>query len=192
MLAEHAIDEEPNDPINAFTASAAVLLIVSGCGSDDPEPQSTPIFPASQASISASASTSVSASTSKVAGVNALLDTGVSKSTGIEVSILSVEDADSRYGPVTVFTFQLVNTGSEVFEGFLWPAPTVVYGVAGTPAEHSFSMSEQYGAGVQGAIPPGARQTVKHAYKVAKAELNPAVVTAGSVIWQGDFATFQR
>jgi hypothetical protein len=33
---------------------------------------------------------------------------------------------------------------------------------------------------------------VKHAYKVTKAQLNPAVVTAGSVLWQGDFSKFHR
>ncbi|MBF6216330.1 hypothetical protein IU487_35665 [Nocardia puris] len=116
----------------------------------------------------------------------------MSTNTGIETMIVSVEDVNSRYGPVTVFTFQLVNTGSKVFEGFNWPTPTVVYGPAGIPAEHTVSLSEGYGDGVQGAIPPGARQTVQHAYKVTKAKLNPAVVTVGSLVWQGDFATFQR
>lgn len=172
------------------TAAAAGLLMVTGCGSNDsdPKPQSTPILPTSQALAGAAAGTSAA----KTPGVIAPLDTGVSKNTGIEVSILSVEDMNSRYGPVAVFTFQLVNVGDKVFDGYNWPTPTVVYGAAGSPAEHTMSLTEHYGDGVQGAIPPGSRQTVKHAYKVAKSQLNPTVVSAGSVIWQGDFATFQR
>ncbi|MEU1550211.1 hypothetical protein [Nocardia sp. NPDC005745] len=173
----------------AVAAAVCALLALTGCGSNDEDtkPKSTPILPTSQAPA-----TSAGTSPGKAAGVNAPLDTGVSKSTGMEVSILSVEDVNSRYGPVTVFTFQLVNTGTEVFQGYNWPTPTLVYGAAGSPAEHTMSISEHYGDGVQGAIPPGSRQTVKHAYKVTKDKLNPAVVTAGSVLWQGDFSTFQR
>ncbi|MBF6221792.1 hypothetical protein IU479_27230 [Nocardia abscessus] len=165
----------------------AVLLFV-GCSdtSEDPKPQSTPILPTIQAPVT------VSTLRGNAAGVNAPFDTGVSKNTGMEVSIVSVEDINSRYGPVTVFTFQLTNVGEKVFDGYNWPTPTIVYGAAGSPAEHTVSLTEQYGAGVQGAVPPGSRQTVKHAYKVPKAQLNPAVVSAGSVIWQGDFSTFQR
>ena len=127
----------------------------------------------------------------KTPGVNQPMDTGKSKS-GLEAMILSIEDTNTRYGPGVAITFQVVNTTQTVWDGFNWSTPTVVYGPAGTAAEKITSLSEGYGAGVQGAIPPGARQTVVHAYKVSKAELNPAVITAGSVVWQGDFATFQR
>lgn len=170
------------------TAAAAVLLMVTGCGSNDsdPKPKSTPILATSQAPAAAGSSAA------KTPGVIGPMDTGVSKSTGVEVSILSVEDVNSRYGPVSVFTFQLVNTGDRVFDGYNWPTPTVVYGAAGSPAEHTVSLTEHYGDGVQGAIPPGSRQTVKHAYKVTKSQLNQTVVSAGSVIWRGDFSTFQR
>lgn len=131
------------------------------------------------------------ASTSSAPGVYAPKDTGKSQS-GLEASILAVEDTNTRYGPGTAVTFQIVNTTNQVWAGYNWSTPTVVYGVAGTPAEEITSLSEGYGAGVQGSIPPGSRQTVKHAYKVSKASLNPAVVTAGSVVWQGDFSMFKR
>ncbi|MEW1734390.1 hypothetical protein AB0346_00370 [Nocardia beijingensis] len=175
------------------TRTAAVLagfaLLLAGCSdnSEDPKPQSTPILPSTSQAPAAAAT-----SPGKAAGVNAPLDTGISKGTGMETSIVSVEDVNSRYGPVTVFTFQVVNVTDKLFDGYNWPTPTVVYGEAGSPAEHTVSMSEGYGNGVQGSIPPGSRQTVKHAYKVQKSQLNPAVVSAGSVIWQGDFTVFQR
>ncbi|WP_280244254.1 hypothetical protein [Nocardia abscessus] len=174
------------------TRTAAVLsgfaLLLAGCSDSDetPKPQSTPIIPTSQAPAAAATSPG------KAAGVNAPLDTGISKGTGMETIILSVADVNSRYGPVTVFTFQVINVTDKVFDGYNWPTPVVVYGEAGSPAEHTVSLSEGYGDGVQGSIPPGSRQTVKHAYKVSKAQLNPAVVSVGSVIWQGDFTTFQR
>ncbi|WP_280425279.1 hypothetical protein [Nocardia carnea] len=173
-------------PMTATVAAAAVLAL-TGCGSEEaPVAQSTPIMPSEAADTPAVATTPAS-----TPGVYTPMETGVSQS-GLEASILSVEDVNSRYGPVSVFTFQVVNGTGAVWEGFNWMTPTVVYGAAGAPAEHVTSLSEGYGDGVVGAIPPGSRQTVKHAYKVTKDRLNPAVVTAGSVIWQGDFATFQR
>ncbi|CRY73604.1 hypothetical protein SAMN05421776_108230 [Nocardia farcinica] len=170
-------------------AVVAAVLALASCtsnGDDTPRGDATPIMPGTTATTASAATTSASP------GVLAPTETGLSTSTGIETMIVSVEDVNGRYGPVTVFTFQLVNTGQKVFEGYNWPTPTVVYGPAGTPAEHTVSLSEGYGDGVQGAIPPGSRQTVQHAYKVTKAELNPAVVTVGSLVWQGDFAAFQR
>ncbi|RJO72982.1 hypothetical protein D5S18_22165 [Nocardia panacis] len=119
------------------------------------------------------------------------MDTGKSRS-GLEASILAVEDTGTRYGPGVVVTFQVANTTDKPWEGFNWLPPTLVYGPPGTPAEAITSLSEGYGAGVQGVIPPGSRQTVKEAYKVSKNLLNPAVITAGSVVWQGDFTSFQR
>lgn len=177
--------------MNVRRLSAAVLcaLALSACATDDPKPTSPPVMPESATSTTSSAAASTSSAKS---GVYAPLDTGVSKSTGVEASILSVEDANSKYGPVTVFTIQLFNAGSEIFEGYNFPTPSLVYGPAGTPAKNQISMSDGYGDGVQGAIPPGARQTVKYAYEVQKSQLSPTVFTVGSVIWQGDFTTFKR
>lgn len=169
----------------AATAAVVLAFALSACASEDPKPVSQPVMPAS----TTAAPTTTKSSTP---GVNAPMDVGVSSKTGVEVSILSVEDANSRYGPVSVFTFQLNNAGDKIFDGFNFPTPTVVYGPAGSPAEHTVSMTEGFGDGVKGAIPPGSRQTVKYAYQVTKDKLNPAVVSAGSVIWQGNFSTFQR
>ncbi|WP_157121232.1 hypothetical protein [Nocardia miyunensis] len=172
----------------AVVAAAVVAVGLAACSSNDrPAAQSTPILP----SATQSQAQPVASTTSSAPGVYAPMDTGKSRS-GLEASILAVDDANTRYGPGTVITFQVVNTTGAVWEGYNWSTPSVVYGPAGTPAETITSLSEGYGAGVQGSIPPGSRQTVKHAYKVSKAELTPAVVTAGSVIWQGDFSTFKR
>lgn len=171
-------------------AAALAVTLLAGCGSDKPtKGDSTAVFPPGSA---APVATGAASTTSKSSAVLAPTDTGRSQTYGIDTIILSVEDTNSRYGAVTVFTFQLVNTSDKVFEGYNWPTPTVVYGAAGTPAEHTVSLSEGYGQGVTGAIPPGARQTVKHAYKVTKGQLDQAVVTVGSILWQGNFATFQR
>jgi hypothetical protein len=169
-------------------ACAAAAIALTGCSdSDSPKGESTPVIPGTTATAASSAP-----STSTAPAILAPTDTGRSKNAGVDVMILSVEDVTSRYGPVTVITFQLVNTGNEVFQGYNWPTPTLVYGAAGMPAEHTMSMTEGYGEGVTGAVPPGMRQTVKHAYKVTKDKLNPAVVTAGSIVWQGDLTAFQR
>ncbi|MBF6416976.1 hypothetical protein [Nocardia cyriacigeorgica] len=179
--------------LTATIAAAAAVFALAGCSDNDgnPEPQSTPIVPGTYEG-EPGAPTSAGATTTKgTGGVYAPIDTAVGKS-GLEASILSVEDATSAYGPVVVFTFQIVNTTDELWEGFNWMTPTVVYGDAGVPAEHVNSIADGYGNGVQGAIPPGSRQSVKHAYKVSKAQLNPAVVTASSVVWSGDFSTFAR
>lgn len=173
--------------VRHLAATAALALALTACSTDDPKPVSQPVMPAS----SATSAPPVSSGTS-TPGVYAPTDVGVSKSAGVEVSILSVEDVNSRYGAVSVFTFQLYNAGQKVFDGYNFPTPTVVYGPAGSPAENTVSITEGYGDGVKGAIPPGSRQTVKYAYAVTKDKLNPAVVSAGSVIWQGDFSTFQR
>jgi hypothetical protein len=175
--------------IAATAAAFAVAVAVAGCSSsDNDKATSTPVMPPS---ATTAGHTTTASSTASTPGVYQPMDTGKSKS-GLEASILSVEDADTRYGPGVVVTFQIVNTTDKPWDGYNWSTPTVVYGPPGTPAEHITSISEGYGAGVQGVIPPGSRQTVKEAYKVSKAQLNPAVITAGSVVWQGDFATFQR
>ncbi|WP_157225113.1 hypothetical protein [Nocardia thailandica] len=169
-------------------ALAATVLTLTGCSSDEPEKTTAPFVPLSTTAAAPAVSTSVA----KTPGVYAPTDTGVSKSTGVEVTILSVEDVVSKYGPVTVFTFQLYNGGDKVMEDYNWPTPKLVYGPPGSPAEQVFSGSEGYGDGMTGALPPGMRQTVKHAFKVTKSELNPAVLTLGSVIWQGDWTAFHR
>lgn len=175
--------------VRHLAAAALCALALTACTTDDPKPTGAPpVMPPASSTTTAAAGSSGSSTP----GVYAPTEVGVSKSTGVEVSILSVEDVNSRYGPVSVFTFQLHNAGSKVFEGYNFPTPTLVYGPAGSPAEHTVSLSEGYGDGVKGAVPPGSRQTVKYAYAVQKSQLNPAVVSAGSVIWQGDFSTFQR
>lgn len=173
-------------------AAAALAVATTGCGDGGGDGQAvgsaTPVTPPS---VSAT-TTAGAASTSSGPKVLAPTQSGVSATYNMETIILSVEDANSRYGPVTVFTFQLVNQGDKVFEGYNFPTPTLVYGAAGSPAENTVSISEGYGSGVQGSIPPGSRQTLKYAYKVTKDQLNPAVLTIGSLLWQGDFSTFQR
>ena len=176
-----------NLKIRHFAAVALCALALTACA-EDPKPTTPPVMPQS----TTPATTSAATTGSSTPGVYAPMDTGVSKSSGMEASILSVEDANSRYGAVSVFTIQLFNAGQKVFDGYNFPTPTLVYGPAGTKAENTVSMTEGYGDGVAGAIPPGMRQTVKYAYQVQQSQLNPAVFTAGSVIWQGDFTKFQR
>lgn len=172
----------------ALTAALGAVLALTACGSDDNSPAtSTPIVPPGSAVTAAPAV----ATTPSTPGVYAPMDTGKSQS-GLEGLILSVEDTNTRYGPGVVVTFQVINTTAKPWDGYNWMTPTVVYGPAGTQAERIVSGADHLGDGVQGVIPPGARQTVREGYKVSKAELNPAVITAGSVVWQGDFATFQR
>ncbi|GGL05961.1 hypothetical protein [Nocardia jinanensis] len=172
-----------------FAAAVAVVsaALLTGCGTDEEPPvQTTVLQPAS----TGAASETVPPAT-KTRGLHEPTETARGQS-GLEASILSVEDVNSQFGPVTVVTIQIVNVTEEVWAGSNWTIPTLVYGDEGTPAKHVVSPTEGFGDGVVGAIPPGARQTVKHAYKVAKSELNPAVVTAGSVLWEGDFSTFKR
>ncbi|WP_280498551.1 hypothetical protein [Nocardia cyriacigeorgica] len=179
--------------IAAVAAAATVVLAFTGCSDSDdrPEAQTTPIIPGTYEGEPGAPTSAAATTSGRSKGVYAPTETGVGQS-GLEASILSVEDAPSAYGPVVLFTIQIVNTTDEVWEGYNWMTPTLVVGDAGVPAEHVNSIADGYGDGVQGAIPPGSRQTVKHAYKTSKAELNPAVLTAGSVIWQGDFSTFAR
>ncbi|WP_157107263.1 hypothetical protein [Nocardia grenadensis] len=127
----------------------------------------------------------------KTRGLYDPAETAVGQS-GLAAFIVSVAEVNSHVGSVTVITLQIENRTGQAWSGRNWTTPTVVYGDDGTPAQHVRSPSEGFGDGVQGTIPPGSRQTVKHAYKVSKAQLNPAVVTAGSVLWQGDFSKFHR
>ncbi|MGW5385941.1 hypothetical protein [Nocardia sp. NPDC003963] len=168
-------------------AAVAVLsaALLTACGTDEePVVQTTTVLSAETEAVA----TAVPSAT-KTRGLYEPTETARGQS-GLEASILSVDDVNSQVGPVTVVTIQIVNVTDTVWAGSNWTIPTVVYGDDGVAAAHVLSPTEGFGDGVVGSIPSGSRQTVKHAYKVAKAQLNPAVVTAGSVIWEGDFSKF--
>ncbi|WP_415395230.1 hypothetical protein ACMTN4_07620 [Rhodococcus globerulus] len=154
------------------------------------------LLPATAPVEKAEATTGVTAvvttTTKSASGVLAPTEIGYSKNYGIETSILSVTTEGSNYGPLTVFTIQLNNSSDDTFDGYNFPTPTVTYGESGLPAKTQFSSADGFGDGVQGSVPPGSRQTVKYAYDVDLAELNPAVVTIGSIVWKGDFSAFSR
>lgn len=173
----------------AIAAGAAAVLV--GCAQEAEQPTSAPVLPQTSAETSVG-SASPTTTQRETAGVLDPYETGVSKNFGVEVSILSVATEQSSYGPLTVFTFQLLNSSDAIFEGFNFNVPVVTYGEAGLPAKHQNSIADDLGNGVQGAVPPGSRQTIKYGYAVDIAELNPAVVTIGSLIWQGDFTAFAR
>lgn len=171
----------------AAVAVAAAVCVLSACAADEEPAAGQPVTVVASAETSAA---SVPPPT-KTRGLYDPADTAVGQS-GLAAFIVSVEEANSQEGPVTVFTLQIENITGDVWNGKNWTTPTVVYGDEGTLAPHVKSPAEGFGDGVQGMIPPGSRQTVKHAYKVTKAQLNPAVVTAGSVLWKGDFSKFHR
>ncbi|MCZ9630327.1 MULTISPECIES: hypothetical protein [Rhodococcus] len=174
-------------------AALAGALVLAGCSKNEPQSVSEPIMPSTSASEVAATTSAAATTTKPGSGVLAPNEIGVSKNYGIETSILSVTtEQSSSYGPLTVFTLQLNNGSDEIFEGYNFPTPTLTYGEAGLPAESQFSISDGFGDGVKGSIPPGSRQTVKYAYDVDIAELNPAVVTIGSIVWKGDFTAFSR
>jgi len=128
----------------------------------------------------------------QASGVYKPMDTAVSSKVDAEVTILAVDQENTTYGPATVFTFQILNTGNQLLDPFLWSSPDVTYGPAGQPAEWFVDSGAGLGMGLNGPIPPGARQTVREPFKVAKADLTEAVVSEGSLVWQGDFSTFAR
>ncbi|MGW6332048.1 hypothetical protein [Nocardia rhamnosiphila] len=173
----------------AAVAVGAAVCALSACAAEDtPTGQAAPPM-----TVVASEETSAAGvpPATKTRGLYDPAETAVGQS-GLAAFIVSVEEVNSQEGPVTVITLQIENITDDVWNGKNWTTPTVVYGDGGTPAPHVKSPSEGFGDGVQGLIPPGSRQTVKHAYKVTKAQLNPAVVTAGSVLWEGDFSKFHR
>lgn len=172
----------------AAVAVVAAVCALSACAADDaPTGQDRPT------TVVAGAETSTASvpPATKTRGLYDPAETAVGQS-GMAAFIVSVEEVNSHVGPVTVITLQIENRTEQAWSGRNWTTPTVVYGDDGIPAQHVKSPSEGFGDGVQGSIPPGSRQTVKHAYKVGKAQLNPAVVTAGSVLWRGDFSKFHR
>lgn len=176
----------------AAVAVGAAVCALSACSAED-APTGQPVtVVARDETVTAEKTSSASVPPpTKTRGLYDPAETAVGQS-GLAAFIVSVEEVNSQEGPVTVFTLQIENITDRVWNGRNWTTPTVVYGDAGTPAQHVKSPPEGFGDGVQGSIPPGSRQTVKHAYKVTKAQLNPAVVTAGSVLWQGDFSKFHR
>ncbi|WP_157103906.1 hypothetical protein [Nocardia harenae] len=106
---------------------------------------------------------------------------------GLRIAISSVEAVPSIAGTVTVLHFRFENPGRDPLPARGWTAPVLTYGPSDMPAAHVVSVSEGYGADVPGALAPGASQELKHAYRVNRAELTSARVSAGSVIWEGDF-----
>ncbi|MBW4813373.1 hypothetical protein [Rhodococcus qingshengii] len=185
-------------------AAIAAALVLAGCSKNEPQAVSEPVIPSASTtsaaptsevspSTKAAPTTTAVTTTKRARGVLEPSEIGVSKTYGIETSILSVAtEQSSSYGPLTVFTIQLNNASDEVFQGYNFLTPTLTYGEAGLPADVQFSGADGFGDGVQGSIPPGSRQTVKYAYKVDIAELNPAVLTIGSLVWKGDFTAFSR
>jgi hypothetical protein len=173
----------------AAVAVGAAMCALSACAADDAP--TTEVQPMTVVASEQTSAASVPPPATKTRGLYDPAETAVGQS-GLAAFIVSVEEVNSQEGPVTVITLQIENITDDVWNGKNWTTPTVVYGDGGTPAPHVKSPSEGFGDGVQGLIPPGSRQTVKHAYKVTKAQLNPAVVTAGSVLWQGDFSKFHR
>ncbi|WP_416063468.1 hypothetical protein [Rhodococcus indonesiensis] len=173
--------------LTVATLAAVGAALLTGCGDSEPSGNEL-VLPSAPHSPSPPVTTTEERRTRGVLGP---YDTGVGRN-GAEVSILSVTDEVTNYGPATVFTFQIFNASDQIIEGSDWATPTVVYGPAGIPAEWFVSTADQLGLGTVGAIPPGSRQTVREGYKVSKAQLTETVVTEGSLIWSGDFSTFQR
>lgn len=179
MTARHSLT------VATLVAVGAALL--TSCGGSEPSGEEL-VFPSATHSLTPPVATTEDRG---IPGVLRPYDTGVGRN-GAEVSILSVTDEVTNYGPAAVFTFQIFNAGDQIIDEGDWRPPTVVYGAAGLPAEWFVSTADQLGLGTVGAIPPGSRQTVREGYKVSKAQLTEAVVTEGSLIWSGDFSTFQR
>ncbi|WP_245672817.1 hypothetical protein [Aldersonia kunmingensis] len=159
--------------------------MVVACGSDTTDTAET-------ANSSTADTRATSASAAKPA--NVLAPDEIAHTTGgLDIAITSVDSfQSSMYGPLTVLTFQVTNTGLDVYEGFEWQTPVVATGSTGEVAQAQVSISEGLGAGVQGVIPPSATQTVRHGYVVDRAQLSNAVVSAGSVAWRGDFTTLPQ
>ena len=166
--------------------AVTIAALVTGCGTKDS--QQAVVNPTI---VNPPASSSAPDQYSRSTGVLAPTDTGIGRN-GAEVTILSVNDEQTSYGPATVFTFQIYNKGQQTISPGDWTYPTVVYGPAGISAEWFVSTADHLGEGTQGAMPPGARQTIREGYKVSKAQLTETVVTEGSLVWQGDFSTFTR
>lgn len=163
-----------------WIAVAAVLL--AGCGAADEAPE-----------LMSSPTSALGGGFGGVpAGNNAPTAAVTDPGTGLRLSIARVETVPSLSGTVTVFTFRFENPGRETVAASGWTAPVVVYGPADTPAAHNISVSEGFGADVPAPLAPGASQELRHAYRVPTALLNPARVSAGSVVWQGDFSAFRR
>ncbi|MFC9965972.1 MULTISPECIES: hypothetical protein [Nocardia] len=160
----------------------ATGMLLAGCQEELPSGK-----PATPSSTTTSAQ---APATPNADGVLNPGDTGKLES-GVELSILKVEaDEVEREGTVSVFTFQLNNTGKTTLDN--WSRPTLVYGADGTAAEYVLSLDKKYQYGMEGKLPPGSKQTIKIAYAVPVDKLNPAVITSEELIWRGDFSKYNK
>ncbi|PXW34135.1 UNVERIFIED_CONTAM: hypothetical protein DES50_102763 [Williamsia faeni] len=93
-----------------------------------------------------------------------------------------------------VFTFVIANKGTTPIEDGNWRDPSLVYGPNGTPAQTAMPFAGQgdpnIGQPQQSPIPAGSKQTIRVGYDVPKSALTDAVLTEGSITWQGDFSNF--
>lgn len=160
----------------------ATGMLLAGCQEELPSGKPAP---------STSATTTAQApATPNADGVLNPGDIGKLES-GVELSILKVEaDEVERQGTVSVFTFQLNNTGKTTLDH--WSHPSLVYGDDGTAAESVMSLDKKYQYGLEGKLPPGSKQTIKIAYAVPVDKLKPAVVTSEDLIWRGDFSKYNK
>lgn len=160
----------------AIAAGAAILL--TGCGSS----ASDPALVSSPTSALGGGFGGIPAAATHAPG-----DVVTDPATGLRIAITEVQAVPSISGTVTVLRFRFENPGRDPLPARGWTAPVLTYGPSDMPAAHVVSVSEGYGAEVPGALAPGASQELKHAYRVTRAELTSARVSAGSVVWEGDF-----
>ncbi len=155
----------------------AGAALATGCSSDD-KPPDTPATPATPDSW-----VEGQIDAAKPFAPN---EVGIGRN-GAQVTINSVQDETTSYGPAAVFTFTINNTTAESIDSYLWTSPTLVQGT--TPVDSITSGADKLGYGIQGVIPPGASQTVREGYEIPKSAITDAVLTEGSIVWQGDFST---
>ncbi|MFC3962195.1 hypothetical protein [Nocardia jiangsuensis] len=160
----------------AIAAGAAVLL--TGCGS----PASDPALVSSPTPALGGGFGGIPA-----AGTHDPRDVVTDPASGMRIAITRVEAVSSISGTVTVLHFRFENPGRDPLPARGWTAPVLTYGPSDMPAAHVVSVSEGYGAEVPGALAPGTGQELKHAYRVNRGDLTSARVSAGAVIWDGDF-----
>lgn len=166
----------------AVVAITATALVLGGCSSSDNE--------ASDATTTTSAvETTTTATTSGNVGegVYKPFEVVTSKTYGIETRVSDVSAIETRYGPGVAITIDLRNTSDKIFQDYNWPTPQLSFGPRGLPAERVVSISESIGEGVNGNIPPGGSRVVHEAYKVTMDDMKDATLSAGSIIWRGDF-----
>ncbi|MFC8046669.1 hypothetical protein [Nocardia sp. NPDC057353] len=158
--------------------AAGAIVVLTGCGGagSDPELVSSPT-PALGGGFGGIPS----------AGTYAPDQVATDPASGLRIAIARVESVPSLAGTVTVLHFRFENPGRDPIVPRGWTAPVLTYGPSDMPAAHVVSVSEGYGAEVPGTLAPGATQELEHAYRVTRAELTSARVSAGTVTWDGDF-----